>query len=141
MSFSRPTLSTKQIERITKRRISRKNKHESGTVKSKSREIRASEVLDPNQLIELELAFDEFDEDCDGVLSGTELGKLMRSLGQNPTEKELQDYVNKYDVTGDGKIELEDFYLLMYKKMNEVEITDYLREVSITKGRIKIDFH
>ena len=34
-----------------------------------------------------------FDKDGDGTITTKELGTVMRSLGQNPTEAELQDFV------------------------------------------------
>ncbi len=52
----------------------------------------------------------------------------MRSLGQNPTEKELTELINKYD-DGSGKIDLEDFFILMYEKMHGIDIYLNTREV------------
>jgi len=47
-------------------------------------------------------AFGLFDKNGDGTISSSELGTIMRSLGQNPTESELQDMINEVDV--DGKL-------------------------------------
>lgn len=33
--------------------------------------------------------------DGDGIITSKELGTVMRSLGQNPTEAELQEMVNE----------------------------------------------
>jgi hypothetical protein len=39
-------------------------------------------------------------QDGDGTITSKELGTVMRSLGQNPTEAELQDMVNEVSRTG-----------------------------------------
>ena len=45
-------------------------------------------------------AFSIFDHDCDGTITTNELGRVIRSLGQNPTEAELQDIINEADMDG-----------------------------------------
>ena len=41
-----------------------------------------------------------FDKDDDGSITGAELGTVMRALGENPTEKELQALVIEADTDG-----------------------------------------
>ena len=45
----------------------------------------------------------------------------MRSLGQNPTEAELQDMVNEIDADGDGTIDFPEFLTMMARKMKDTD--------------------
>ena len=45
-------------------------------------------------------AFALFDKDGDGCITTSELGTVMRSLGQDPSEEDLQDMINEVDVDG-----------------------------------------
>ena len=49
---------------------------------------------------EFKEAFELFDKDGDGRITCHELGIVMRSLGQQPTESELIDMVNEIDEDG-----------------------------------------
>lgn len=42
---------------------------------------------------------------------------MMRSLGQNPTEAELQDMITEVDADGNGTIDFPEFIQLMARKM------------------------
>ena len=54
-------------------------------------------------IAEFQEAFSLFDKDGDGTITTKELGTVMRSLGQNPTEQELQDMIKEVDVDGKHK--------------------------------------
>ena len=59
------------------------------------------EVYTPSCAVtEFKEAFSLFDKDGDGTITTKELGTVMRSLGQNPTEAELQDMINEVDADG-----------------------------------------
>ena len=47
-----------------------------------------------------------FDKDGDGSITTKELGVVMRSLGQNPTEQELQEIINQVDADGTRPLHL-----------------------------------
>ena len=49
---------------------------------------------------ELQEAFSLFDKDGGGSISYSELGSVMRSLGQNPTEDELKEMIAEVDEDG-----------------------------------------
>uniref|UniRef100_A0A8C3YN71 EF-hand domain-containing protein n=1 Tax=Catagonus wagneri TaxID=51154 RepID=A0A8C3YN71_9CETA len=66
--------------------------------------------------------FSQFSMDDDGTITTTELGTIMRSLEQNPTEAELQDMINEVDldemiretdIDGDGQVNHEEFEQMM----------------------------
>ena len=40
-----------------------------------------------------------------GEITTKELGTVMRSLGQNPSESELQDMINEVDADNNGTID------------------------------------
>ena len=56
--------------------------------------------MSDEEVAEFREAFGLFDKNGDGTISSSELGTIMRSLGQNPTESELQDMINEVDVDG-----------------------------------------
>ena len=54
-----------------------------------------ADQLTEEQIAEFKEAFSLFDKDGDGTITTKELGTVMRSLGQNPTEAELQGNLKK----------------------------------------------
>ena len=52
-------------------------------------------------MAEFKEAFSLFDKNGDGSITTQHLGTAMRSLGQNPTQAELEDMVNEVDADGE----------------------------------------
>jgi hypothetical protein len=52
----------------------------------------------------------------------------MRSLGQNPTEGELQDMINEVDVDGNGTIDFNEFLAMMAKKFQDTDSEEEIRQ-------------
>lgn len=65
------------------------------------------EQLTEDQVESFRDVFKLFDKDGSGSISTSELGEIMRSLGQNPTDAELQDMVNEVDTDQSGSIEFD----------------------------------
>ncbi len=65
--------------------------------------------LSESQRAEFKEAFDMFDKDGSGSIDAKELGVVMRSLNQNPTEAELRDMINNADKDGNGTVEFREF--------------------------------
>nr|BBB18812.1 calcium indicator protein OeNL(Ca2+)-18u [synthetic construct] len=84
--------------------------------------------LTEEQIAEFKEAFSLFDKDGDGTITTKELGTVMRSLGQNPTEAELQDMINEVDADGNGTIYFPDFLTMMARKMKDTDSEEEIRE-------------
>ena len=54
--------------------------------------------------------------DGDGQITAKELGTVMRSMRQNPTEAELQDMINEVDADGSGTIDFPEFLTMMARR-------------------------
>ena len=56
-----------------------------------------------------------------------ELGTVMRSLGQNPKDEELNDMINEIDEDGNGTVDFEEFLVMMSKKLKDTDSEEELR--------------
>ena len=84
--------------------------------------------LTEEQIAEFKEAFSLFDKNGDGTISTDELGVVMRSLGQNPTEAELVEMINEVDADGSGTIEFPEFLTLMARKNKDTDTDEELIE-------------
>ena len=112
-------------------------------VKSKAL-MEAEKVLSHQQISELKEAFQLFDRDGDGTISTDELGIVLRSIGQNPTDKEIEEMIAEVDDDNNGYCEYDEFLLLMSKKINEGQMDEEMMEAFKTfdntgKGWISIN--
>lgn len=65
--------------------------------------------------------------DGDGTINSHELGTVMRSLGQNPTDAELRDMISEVDADGNGTVDFPEFLTMMARKMGEKDVDEELR--------------
>nr|UYM80474.1 calmodulin-like protein 3 [Phoronopsis harmeri] len=84
--------------------------------------------LTHEQIEEFKEAFSLFDKNGDGSISTDELGTAMRSLGQNPTQAELNDMVNEVDQDGSGTIDFPEFLTMMSRKMHDTDTEEEIKE-------------
>ena len=78
------------------------------------------------QVAEFRDAFSLFDKDGDGKITTKELHTVMRSLGQNPSESELQDMIRDVDADNTGAIDFPEFLAMIAGKTTDPE--DEIRE-------------
>ncbi|KAJ3675589.1 hypothetical protein LUZ60_004631 [Juncus effusus] len=86
------------------------------------------EELTEAQISEYREAFLLFDKNNDGCITKEELATVIRSLGQNPSDDDLQDMINEVDRDNNGTVEFSEFLILMSKKFKENDSQDELRE-------------
>ena len=67
------------------------------------------------------------DQDGSGAISSKELLGVMRAMGQNPTEDELNNMVMEVDLDGNGTIEFPEFLEMMKQKASQVDQEGELR--------------
>ncbi|KAF8652894.1 hypothetical protein AX16_004082 [Volvariella volvacea WC 439] len=77
---------------------------------------------------EFKEAFALFDKDGDGTITTKELGTVMRSLGQNPSETELQTMIGEVDKDKSGSIDFSEFLDMMAAKRSHDEGEDELKQ-------------
>ncbi|KAI8520440.1 hypothetical protein Bbelb_001940 [Branchiostoma belcheri] len=66
-----------------------------------------ADKLSEQQIIEYREAFSVYDKDGDGIIAIKELFKVMWSLGQNPTESEMEKILQDVDPDNDFRVDCE----------------------------------
>lgn len=66
--------------------------------------------------------------DGDGMITIRDLGTVMRSQGQNPTESELQDMIDEVDSSGRGSVDFPDFLNMMARKKASTDSEEEIRQ-------------
>ena len=79
------------------------------------------EYITDEQRKDLQDIFDQFDKDKDGKISGKELANAMFSMGQNPTDDEINEMMREVDLNQDGKIDFDEFMILMTNNSPETQ--------------------
>lgn len=65
--------------------------------------------------------FQVFDADGSGAISPEELKGIMESLGQNPTDGQLQEMIKEVDLDSSGTIDFDEFKALMVAQSGDPE--------------------
>ena len=93
-----------------------------------------------DQMEEFKQAFALFDKDGNGHVDANELGQVLASLGQIPTEDEINRMIAEVDGDMNGTIEFAEFLNMMKSKMsrkeNEEEIQEAFNAFDVNKNGI-----
>lgn len=87
-----------------------------------------ADFIPEENIFKFKNAFSAFDLKNSGVIKVKQLGGVLRKLGQNPTEADLQDMINEVDKEGTGVVSFPSFLYVMAKKLNDEEAEDEIRE-------------
>lgn len=90
------------------------------------------EELTEDWLESLKKAFVFYDKDGDGQITAKELGTVLSSLGENPTESELQDMIKEVDADRNGNMDYSDFATMMTQSKNDTDPEEDIRRMVMT---------
>ena len=79
-------------------------------------EMMTGKMGDRDSPEEIRRVFKLFDDDETGKISFRNLKRVARELGENMTDEELQEMINKADLDGDGEVNEEEFMRIMTYK-------------------------
>jgi len=85
-------------------------------------------TLNEDQVEELKLAFDLFDEGGSGALTKSDLKAVCDKFGIKAGPKEIDDMFKEADVTGSGKIGFPEFMSMMARRMKQTDTEEELNE-------------
>lgn len=88
-----------------------------GTIEFKEfLDIMAKKMNETHSDDEIREAFRLFDKDSNGYITGDELKEIMAVLGEDLSDKEVEDMINTADSDADGRINYHEFVRIMTKK-------------------------
>ncbi|XP_017061363.1 neo-calmodulin [Drosophila ficusphila] len=73
-------------------------------------------------------AFRILDKESEGAITSKELAVVIRSLGRQPNDTEVQAMINEVDSDGNGTIDAEKFSTVIVRKLKDTGHEDELRE-------------
>ena len=97
--------------------------------------------LTSEQIGKFQDAFTKHDTTGEGSVDTDQLRQVLRHIGQNPTEAELQDMVNEVDKDGTGSIDFPEFLMMMALKVDADNAEDEIREAFKVFDGVRIAVH
>merc|ERR1712062_213047 len=73
-------------------------------------------------------AFSHFDKTNSGMIPTKMLGQLLRFVGENPSDAEVQDLMNEVDMGSIGNFNFPNFLNMMLRKVDEINAEEEIRE-------------
>ena len=73
-------------------------------------------ISDKNSRDDIERVFKLFDSNRRGEITLEDMKRVAKELGEDISEKELSEIIQRADLDNDSKLTFEDFYQVMTKK-------------------------
>merc|ERR1719245_121048 len=90
----------------------------------------------PSNTLEYQDAFKFFDKNGDGAIDFNELKDVLLSLGEDFTEQDIHDMIDEADLSGSGKVNFDEFILMMPSNMQENYQKCLQRELKQSSGSV-----
>ena len=87
------------------------------------------EKVTEEMLSEYKDAFYYYDKDNDGAISTEQIGTIMRALGHNPSDTEVNDIICQLD--GQDKIDFKLFIMIMSKRRKEGDMEELVEAFKV----------
>ena len=84
--------------------------------------------MDTKKKDELREYFDMFDRDGDGLVNKIDLGNILRCIGYEQNEQDVNEWISEFDEDGDKKINFDEFISLMVRYLIGNDVEDELIE-------------
>ncbi|XP_023330204.1 calmodulin isoform X3 [Eurytemora carolleeae] len=79
-------------------------------------------------VVQFQDAFAHFDRLNCGIIPTKLLGQVLRFVGENPSEAEIQDMMNEVDASSTGSFRFPSFLVMMARKYDDNSAEDEIRE-------------
>ncbi|OAF64053.1 Calcium-binding allergen Ole e 8 [Intoshia linei] len=86
-----------------------------------------TERLSEDEISIFQEAFSLFDQNNDGLISKNELLHVLKSIGENPTESELDAMMSRVDTDDNGTIDFTEFLTMIVTQTTSDSNTNELR--------------
>ena len=81
--------------------------------------LMTARVSDKDSRENIRKIFNLFDDEKTGFISIKNLRRVAQELGENVSEEELQELINRADTDHDGLVSEEEFYTILTRKIKD----------------------
>ena len=81
--------------------------------------LKCAQELSEEQVAEFKECFSLFDADGSGTVDTSELGTVMKSLGQKMSDEDLANMIQEVDADGSGTVDFAEFLGMMARQMKD----------------------